>query len=546
MKYVQPFGVSDPNASYVNGDPSQARKGSIPPAAVFENPQREVVAVISKSQFVPDDADLLQLTKSVRSQFINFAEDTGSQNTLSCAFDPPIGAYSVGLPIRVRVHLSNSGACTIDAGAGRVNIRRPSGAALALGDLTAGGLVDLVYDGTSFQMINFLGTGGTGTVNNFTTKIPYAVDTSSTANIVTVSFTPAITTLAAGDPILVKIANSNVGPTTINVNALAPVILKATAGGDLLPHDLIAGSVVLMIYDGVNFQITPNNTIVSDVTVNIPSTQFNTPAIFLEAIKRKFIGPSATVTMQLGIGIFVPFAVTHPSSNRIAIKGTMLAAAPTLGNFSMTGSTAAQRSADANFNINMLRSRYGTDIRVPTTGGIGIQVIGGTKPRISDLLISCGNTTALTYGVFDESASCVNVAVWGCRGGIGANGNGVIVCANCWVSACYQGFFAAHGGNIQIGGAANGVVGCDNAGLIAQAGAYILAANMASRCHGGYGFCAIDQSLIEGSTVDSLYNATTDIIATNMSEIRFQGYAASTSSPAANTTGNNGSIFLTV
>ena len=30
MKYTQPYGVSDPNAPYVNGDPSIAQKGLNP------------------------------------------------------------------------------------------------------------------------------------------------------------------------------------------------------------------------------------------------------------------------------------------------------------------------------------------------------------------------------------------------------------------------------------------------------------------------------------------------------------------------------------
>ena len=71
-------------------------------------------------------------------------------NTLSVAFDPPITSYSLGLPIRVRCKNNNSGPATIDAGAGRVQIRKPTGAQVASGDITAGGLIKLVYDGAAF------------------------------------------------------------------------------------------------------------------------------------------------------------------------------------------------------------------------------------------------------------------------------------------------------------------------------------------------------------------------------------------------------------
>ena len=54
MKYVQPYGISDADAPYINGDPSIARQGSIPPAAAFEHPMREIVAVIQKNGLAPD------------------------------------------------------------------------------------------------------------------------------------------------------------------------------------------------------------------------------------------------------------------------------------------------------------------------------------------------------------------------------------------------------------------------------------------------------------------------------------------------------------
>jgi hypothetical protein len=108
MKYEQPYGVSDPNAPYINGNPQIGLQGSIPPAASIENPQREIVNFISQSNLVPTDADLYQLTKAARSQFVNFANDIGSQNQLSVALDPPLVTYTVGLVLRVRVAVQNT------------------------------------------------------------------------------------------------------------------------------------------------------------------------------------------------------------------------------------------------------------------------------------------------------------------------------------------------------------------------------------------------------------------------------------------------------
>ena len=160
MRYVQPYGISDTDAPYINGDPSLGRQGSIPPAAAFEHPMREIITVIDKNKFAPDAADLGQMLKATRSQRANYVEDTGSANNLSVALDPPLGAYTIGLPLKVKVRETTTGGSTIDAGAGRVPIKLMNGASTGAGDLPQGGICELVYDGAAFQLVNFFGLGG--------------------------------------------------------------------------------------------------------------------------------------------------------------------------------------------------------------------------------------------------------------------------------------------------------------------------------------------------------------------------------------------------
>jgi hypothetical protein len=66
MQYNQPYGVSDPNAAYVNGNPSTGTMGSIPPAASIEYPQRELVALIAAAGLNPANGDLAQVKKAVQ------------------------------------------------------------------------------------------------------------------------------------------------------------------------------------------------------------------------------------------------------------------------------------------------------------------------------------------------------------------------------------------------------------------------------------------------------------------------------------------------
>jgi hypothetical protein len=77
VKYMQPFGISDPNAPYINGNPATGEMGSIPPAASIEHDMREIVEVINYAYEhkyrdsegtlcqAPSEFDLQQLRKAI-------------------------------------------------------------------------------------------------------------------------------------------------------------------------------------------------------------------------------------------------------------------------------------------------------------------------------------------------------------------------------------------------------------------------------------------------------------------------------------------------
>lgn len=66
MKYNAPFGAANPDAPYINGNPSIGLAGSIPPAESIEFPQREIVKAIIDAGMVPANDDLGQLSKAIR------------------------------------------------------------------------------------------------------------------------------------------------------------------------------------------------------------------------------------------------------------------------------------------------------------------------------------------------------------------------------------------------------------------------------------------------------------------------------------------------
>jgi len=343
MKYQPPYGISDPDAPYVNGDPSIARQGSILPAAAAEFPQREIVHVIEKSNIAPNDNDLYQLTRGVRSQWVNWVEDTGSANTLSVALDPPLTMYRQGLPLRVLAKQSNTGRTTINVnGLGNRLVVRADGSDLQAGDMVSGMIVLLVDDGTKFQMVNYMGAGGPGTITNYNIEIPYAVDTGTVNNVKGI-YNPAITAPVDGDLVLIKIANKNTSAVMFQVNSLTPVPIVRNDGQALQSGDLELNEILLLVYNNARWQClrlvysqvmrklsanlilyvrTDGNDTTGDGSVNDAAHAFKTIQRAVDYVAQSFAIAGRMVTIQLGVsGTYIGNVSVRSLPGRIVVRG---------------------------------------------------------------------------------------------------------------------------------------------------------------------------------------------------------------------------------
>lgn len=179
MKYQAPFmnpsGPNDEAIHYVDGNQGAGIEGSIVPAKGLEYPQRELISLIKAGAMTPDDADLDQVHRSVRGQVPTYTEDTGTANALAWMMTPSSGAYRKGMLRRVKVKFTNTGPCTgNDSLLGLVPIVHGDGSAMVAGELIANGIIDLVFDGVSFQLISVTQAGGyIGYINAPITKTVY-------------------------------------------------------------------------------------------------------------------------------------------------------------------------------------------------------------------------------------------------------------------------------------------------------------------------------------------------------------------------------------
>jgi hypothetical protein len=346
MKYNPPYGITDPDAPYINGDPSIAQAGSILPAEAAEFPQREIVGLIQSSQRIPTNDDLLQLTRSVRSQWLNFCVDGGTVNSLVVTLDPPLIEYRQGLPLRVLIANPNTGPTVINVNAlGNRPVRRAGGGELAPNDLKAGMIAEMADDGTAFQMTNFLAPPAGGVTNTYLIHIPYAEDSSLIPNQIVASFSPAITTVQPGDVVIVKVKNKNTGAVTLQPNAMSAMPVLRNDGQPLQASDLLNGEAIMLEYNTSYWQllrlarsqvyiklttdlivyVRPDGNDLNDGSANDSGHAFQHIQAAIDYCHKNFLLGTQQVTIQLGIpGTYVLVNPQGPSIKIFEMPGSYI------------------------------------------------------------------------------------------------------------------------------------------------------------------------------------------------------------------------------
>lgn len=345
MKYNPPYGITDPDAPYINGDPSIAQAGSILPAEAAEFPQREIIGVIENSQRIPTNDDLLQLARSIRSQWLNFCVDGGVVNSLVVTLAPPLQAYRQGIPLRVLVANNNTGPTVINVNAlGNRPVHRAGGGELSPNDLKAGMIAEMCDDGTVFQMTNFLAPPA-GPPTLITVHIPYAEDSSLVPNQLVCSFSPAITAVQPGDVIVVKVKNTNTGAVTLQPNAMSPMPVLRNDGLPLQAADLLGGEGIMLEYNTSFWQllrlarsqvfiklttdlivyVRPDGNDANDGSTNDPSHAFQHIQAAIDYCHKNFLLGTQQVTIQLGIpGTYVLVNPNGPSIKIFEMPGSYI------------------------------------------------------------------------------------------------------------------------------------------------------------------------------------------------------------------------------
>ncbi|MET3486206.1 hypothetical protein [Methylobacterium sp. 1973] len=307
---------------------------------------------------------------------------------------------------------------------------------------------------------------------------------------------------------------ANTGPVQAAVSGFGagngnyPVVRSdgsALAKGDLV----VGGFVELRVNSDATGFVCPTaalsvlNVIQSQFLITAPVTKtialtgtpdFPSPAAAIAWLGKYLITSTGSVTFQCAAGQYVSSATLgwdHPNMNRVTLKGTRTAPAPTT--LAVTGFSATNRANDAAMNLTNLRNIFQTELRF--TLGTGM-TCASPSPTFQDLLITGDGAGTESNGAsglqLTGGGTINNVAIHGFAGaGCRSDAGQTIVSANTsfLISGC--------------GATATGSLGANSGSTLVVAGTVVVAGS------GAHGISCLSGTIRRnaGGVINSYGNA---------------------------------------
>lgn len=252
--------------------------------------------------------------KQLQNSAFTWLTTVSGTDTITASASAAPSAYVAGQAFRFVAAGSNATTSpTLNINSlGAKSIKKDGALAVAAGDLPSGSVIEVVYDGTNFQLsrpseinggIQYLATVG-GTVDAITA---------------TALFSPGA--YAAGQTFRFIAAGANTSTTpTLNISSLGAKTLVRNGALALAPGDIQSGAIITVTYDGTNFQVTGGISSLrqsaSVATTSGTSIDFTSIPAWVKRITVLLNGVSLSGTtnlrVQLGVG-GVPESATYSS-----------------------------------------------------------------------------------------------------------------------------------------------------------------------------------------------------------------------------------------
>lgn len=161
-----------------------------------------------------------------QSQSGNYAVDTGTANNYIVALTPALTVHIPGMPIRVKILNTSTGASQLNPGPGNKPIVNVDGSAIAGPELPAGGIVTFIYDGTSYQA-SATEVQLANDIGSFSGDLKVVNDNSTPNTKTTITATAIVLVNSGGNSFKVRAVNTSIDYTTTGAGGLDTGALAA-------------------------------------------------------------------------------------------------------------------------------------------------------------------------------------------------------------------------------------------------------------------------------------------------------------------------------
>lgn len=257
------------------------------------NEFQSAFSVIPLADLDQNFTDVLDTINDANS-YSNYAQDTGSANTYVVNILDVTTAYNAGLRIQFKAASANTGAATINVnGQGAKTIVYDTGATLLANAIRAGMIVEVIYDGTNFQLqkaSNLVGLNNGIVVSNNNQLLVRSLAVSGTG--ISISNANGV----SGNPTITISSNSN--------NSANTIVLRNADGG------FSAGEISATFTGNLTGNVT------GDVTGDVSGTSSNVTGIVSISHGGTGANSAAQARSNLGLG-----SMAQQNSHNVAITG---------------------------------------------------------------------------------------------------------------------------------------------------------------------------------------------------------------------------------
>ena len=193
--------------------------------------EAETIAGTDATKIVTPDT----LAYALQRGTMNYVADAEASDTYVATYVPAVAALITGMVVHFKANTVNTGACTLNVnGLGAIAIKKMHDTDPADGDIEAGQIVTVVYDGTNFQMQSQVATAGAGGGGGG--DVTAAANLTANALIVGDDGAKGVKTLALGGAL--ALARVNSAGNAVEFGIAGQIVFPATAVPSADPNTL--------------------------------------------------------------------------------------------------------------------------------------------------------------------------------------------------------------------------------------------------------------------------------------------------------------------